>query len=188
MDLNELNRQARALLTAHGLGRLKFELNNGKKNIATCYGVWTYGDDNRRIAVPTRITFSRHWGAVMDEEDCRNVMLHEIAHALTMGHNHDWVFKAKCRELGTPASETCYRPKASIEFAWIAFCPVTGKKVASMHRAPRKLRTCKCHRGVPRWKKNGQEQPICAMPTEYQAAVKWFVQRQEISAALQNGE
>jgi hypothetical protein len=35
-----------------------------------------------------------------DESKVELTIIHEIAHALTPGHNHDYVWQRKCRELG----------------------------------------------------------------------------------------
>jgi hypothetical protein len=36
----------------------------------------------------------------MSDESIKNTLIHEIAHALTKGHSHDWVWSQKCIELG----------------------------------------------------------------------------------------
>ena len=36
----------------------------------------------------------------MTDEAIQDTIVHEIAHALTPGHNHDYVWKQKCIELG----------------------------------------------------------------------------------------
>ena len=54
------------------------------------------------IRLSRPLTNANPWSTVKD------TVLHEIAHALTPGHHHDKVWKAKCVELGaTP--ERCYR-------------------------------------------------------------------------------
>lgn len=37
---------------------------------------------------------------VMTDEAIKDTIIHEIAHALTPGHNHDRIWKSKCIELG----------------------------------------------------------------------------------------
>lgn len=47
-----------------------------------------------------RITLSKYLLAQRSYEESLNTIVHEIAHALTKGHNHDAVWAAKHRELG----------------------------------------------------------------------------------------
>lgn len=172
MDLNDLKMQARMLMTAHGVGSLEFGFSNTKRAIAQCHGI-TMGRYPNATSLATKITFSRHWGQVLDAEDCRNVMLHEIAHALTIGHDHDAVFMAKCRELGTPANRTCYRPKADIEYKWTSKCPA-GHEGSRLHRAPTTVKSCaKCSNrfdfsNVFTWYRDGRKVELNDMPAKYQ--------------------
>lgn len=47
-----------------------------------------------------QIELSSHLIPVMTNEAIEDTIIHEIAHALTKGHGHDRVWKAKCIELG----------------------------------------------------------------------------------------
>jgi hypothetical protein len=174
-------------MTAHGVGSIGFEFGNYKRAIATCHGKWI-----GRTALATKISFSRHWGLAMNAEDCLNVMLHEIAHALTIGHDHDYVFAAKCRELGTPASGTCYQPEASIDFLWTSACPA-GHKGPSMHRAPGVIKSCtKCSRSfsidhVFMWSRSGRRVELNDMPAKYQSSYRHSSNRARLPLDMGNG-
>lgn len=63
------------------------------------------GDCQHRIAPAVgclggRIRLSEYFVAEATREHVEQVVLHEIAHALTPGHNHDRVWLRKARELG----------------------------------------------------------------------------------------
>ena len=71
-------------------------------------GDWSLGWDNARTRAGmcrynTRtISLSRPLMALYEREQVREVVLHEIAHALVGAkHNHDAVWRAKAREIGS---------------------------------------------------------------------------------------
>ena len=76
-----------------------------------------------------------------DEKEVTNTILHEIAHALTPGHHHDRVWKAKAREIGC-TGDRCYSGKTvtTPESRYIAICTGCGH-VHKKHRATRTTRT-----------------------------------------------
>ncbi len=84
------------------------------------------------------ISLSRHFVELNSEDEVRLTILHEIAHALTPGHHHDAVWKAKCAELGG-ATSRCYdtagngRSVVMAEGKWRAVCP-NCKQVFHRHR------------------------------------------------------
>lgn len=70
---------------------------------------WSFSWDNARTRAgcckhgPQLITLSRHYVArnwTTNPDEVVDTILHEIAHALTPGHHHDDVWKAKCVEIG----------------------------------------------------------------------------------------
>jgi predicted SprT family Zn-dependent metalloprotease len=75
------------------------------------------------------IGISAHLFAIWTFEQCRDTILHEVAHALTPGHGHDKVWKAKHAEIGGNAKR-CWSPKERNHFPrqkrarnWIGTCP-----------------------------------------------------------------
>lgn len=79
----------RELMTQHGLGpEWKVKSLNSKKKRGHC---------KSKAKV---IGLSKHLLANDSEESVRNTILHEIAHALTPGHHHDAVWKAKALSIG----------------------------------------------------------------------------------------
>lgn len=53
-------------------------------------------------------------------EKVKKILMHEISHALTPGHNHDTVWKGVCRELGGDSrlSTTMVKPGMN----WVLYC------------------------------------------------------------------
>lgn len=141
MNKMKAEQLARALMLRHGVGHLPFEFTRTKRVIGSCAFVGIRGD--KRTYVPTKIMFSAHWALAMSEADFTEVMLHEIAHALAPGHDHDYVFRAKVRALGGKATDRCYVPEANIEAKWVGICPKGHR--SEMHRAPGRIKSCgKC--------------------------------------------
>ena len=68
---------------------------------------WIYTRNNRLTKTAGRCRYGYRIielsGWLLDnntEEEIMQTLLHEIAHALTKGHGHDRVWKAKCIEIG----------------------------------------------------------------------------------------
>jgi predicted SprT family Zn-dependent metalloprotease len=78
------------MLVKHNLTDWKFVLNNKMTNAT--FGMCKYA--------PKEIHLNKKASLILKEDEVINTIIHEIAHALTKGHDHDEVWKAKCRELG----------------------------------------------------------------------------------------
>lgn len=100
MELKSAEQLAIQLMNQHGLieqgWRLQFD--NAKRR----FGVCSY---RRKI-----IGLSSTLVQLNDEAHVRNTILHEIAHALTPGHHHDYVWKRKAIEIGC-TGDRCYSSK-----------------------------------------------------------------------------
>lgn len=96
------------------------------------YGLyeWSFGFDNavRRFGVCNhtykKIGVSRKLALVNEERIIHDTILHEIAHALTYGHGHDHVWKAKCVELGCRpiACKSSKDGIVHVEAKWTSYC------------------------------------------------------------------
>ena len=84
------------LMTKYGI-TCELILGNSKRFLG--YATWNW-DDNKGKYVPKSLELSTYLIALNNEDEVRNTILHEIAHLLTCGHHHDWVWKMKCREIG----------------------------------------------------------------------------------------
>lgn len=89
--LNQWNTStlARTLMNQHGLGHWAFGYDRAKRRAGCC---------KHRIQT---ITLSIHYVIRNDDDEIKDTILHEIAHALAgpgAGHGHKW--KAICRQIG----------------------------------------------------------------------------------------
>lgn len=146
MDLDAAQKLAYQLMDDHLLGweslAWSFKFDTAKRRNGSCH----YGKRT--------ITLSRYFVELNDEVEVRLTILHEIAHALTPGHHHDAVWKAKCAELGG-VPVTCFDSASStrnvvkVEGKWRAVCP-NCKSVFHRHRKVREgVRWCKaCGRAL----------------------------------------
>ena len=88
MNLYAAKHLARTLMAAHGLRDWSFHFDHARRRFGTCQ--------------PTRrcITLSRMLTLLNDEDEVRDTILHEIAHALTPGDGHGPRWKAMCVKIG----------------------------------------------------------------------------------------
>lgn len=173
-DFDKIERHAKALMTAHGVGSLQFGFDRGKRRLGATKFVRVGS-----TALPKSITLSRHFiEAGITEEEIHNVMLHEIAHAkagLDAGHGPVW--QKHARALGIKP-DRCATPSARPDAAWIAHCPKCGEKRGSQHRAPLRVYACGSCKGVAFkdrvlvWRKHGKVVPTYDMPVKYYGEYK----------------
>lgn len=90
--LLKIRKKAIKLMKKHGLMKgdnpWQFTFNYAKTILGQC-------DYEER-----EIQLSKYWMLSISYNDAVQTILHEIAHALTPGHNHDSVWVAKCIEIG----------------------------------------------------------------------------------------
>lgn len=115
-DLTKVEQQARALMTAHGVGRLNFRFSKAYRAIAAC-AFQTYRTPNGLCHIPTEIRLSKRWAMVLPEQEIWEVMIHEIAHALTAnaGSPHGREFQAAVRKMGGKATRRCFSPSVNLD-------------------------------------------------------------------------
>lgn len=139
MDLKALQAFAEGKLREHGLHERgwRFQFDHARQRFGAC----RYG---RRL-----ITVSRHLAALNDEAECRDTVLHEIAHALAgraAGHGPAW--KQTCRRVGA-RPERCYDARAVTRPPpnYWGVCPNCTHRTP-YYRRPRTPRACGpcCHR------------------------------------------
>jgi len=136
MELHIVYQLARKLMNEHGLADWQFQFTSSRRKFAT---VWF----KKR-----KMTFSRELTLINTEAIVRNVILHEIAHAVA-GHDagHGPAWKQVARSLGCDG-ERCYDSSRTLvakkaEQRYIGTCPNCGA-VARRNVKPRKcLLACK---------------------------------------------
>lgn len=124
---------------------------------------WRVTTNNRKSAFGvcsyrnTQIELSKYLIPEMTDEAIKDTIIHEIAHALTKGHNHDRVWQMKCIELGGDG-QRCgdhkkYKGgiKGKEEFEkktakYTLTCPVCGEE-SYRNRRPKKNSSCGLHGG-----------------------------------------
>lgn len=143
MNLTEIERNARALMTVHGVGSVPFAFDNGKRRLGATH-FRNVGSQYSPTWLPVKITLSRHYAMLLPEDEIHDVILHEIAHALAGKlANHGPQFMAMCRKVGAKPAR-CATPSASPKAPIEGWCPTCDKKVSEHHRMPRAVYV---HRG-----------------------------------------
>lgn len=95
MHPHEAMSLARTLMLQHGLVGWRFRFDHARRRFGSC----RYGE--------RAITLSRPLTLLNNQEQVRDTILHEIAHALTPGDGHGAKWKAKCIEIGANPAR-CY--------------------------------------------------------------------------------
>lgn len=134
-SLDGVRRTAVALIDAHlGPGTWSFDLDNAKTRAGQC-------DFGRR-----RITVSRYIALRSTDDEVRQILLHEIAHALAgarAGHGPAW--RRAASELGYVGSRLHDGPIASELAPWVGTCPAGHEHFR--YRTPNRPMACaRCSR------------------------------------------
>lgn len=104
-------------------------------------GIRTLGQCNFRTRT---ITLSKHYVIANSDELVLDTILHEIAHALVgVGHGHNHVWKAKCREIGAKPNRCKDSVNVEVEHKYIKRCS-NGCWESKMYRKPRNLHRYRC--------------------------------------------
>ncbi|MGL4175333.1 MAG: SprT-like domain-containing protein [Dermatophilaceae bacterium] len=119
----------RSLVRLHGLEGWVVVADRAKTRAGVCR------PGRRQIGLSRPIT------ELHSEEEVRDTILHEIAHALVgPQHGHDAVWRAKAREIGS-TGERCLPADALRPLGeWVGRCPAGHEK--RRHRAPRRVESC----------------------------------------------
>ena len=132
MDLQQAEQLAKELISEH-CPEYIFQFDNAKVRFGYCS--W-----KKKI-----ISLSKHLVLMNNEEQVKDTILHEIAHALTPKQSHNRVWRAKAIEIGCDGSR-CYDSNKveSPKGKYVYQCPTCEKKYYQ-HRRSRKTSACgKC--------------------------------------------
>ena len=140
MNLYAARDLARALMNQHGLSYWVFVFDRARRRFGSC--------QPRRQC----ITLSRTLTFLNGEDEVRDTILHEIAHALAPGDGHGTKWKAQCLRIGArpircyddDSVETPLRRPARFQIG----CPACGWWTERHRRTRRRLICRKCRRDV----------------------------------------
>ena len=115
-SLIEVENQCRMLMTAHGVGALGFRFSKGTRQIAALH-CQRHRSATGDVNLPVMIVLSKHWAKVLPKVEIWEVMIHEIAHALTVnaGQPHGREFALAVIKMGGKATKRCFSPSVNID-------------------------------------------------------------------------
>lgn len=141
MNIKQATRLLRSKLDEYELYDWDIKLGHGKVRLGSCY--------------PTRkiIRISKHLITYATDEQVRDTILHEIAHALDWernkksGHGQSW--KAICVEIGAISKRSWKEIDNMPEGKWAAKRKDNGEIIDRFHRKPKRLHGWFCKDGCP---------------------------------------
>lgn len=130
MDLLDAFRLGERLLAEHGLDGWRLELDQAKRRAGIC----RFG--------PRVIGLSAPLTRLHSEQEVRDTLLHEIAHALVgPRHGHDAVWQRRAREIGATATRCLPEDAPRLPAPWVGVCP--SGHVIERHRRPERVASCR---------------------------------------------
>lgn len=133
MQFDDARRLALTLLEKHKLSDWSFGFDHARQRCGICnYTTRT-------------ISLSRHFTRLNDTAAVREVILHEIAHALTgPGHGHGPRWRQTARALGIQPQTCAPESIAMPQPAWAIVCTSCELTLATRHRRSLNLATRRC--------------------------------------------
>jgi predicted SprT family Zn-dependent metalloprotease len=129
MERRDVLTLAEGLLRDHGLAGWRVELDHAKRRAGVC----RFADRVIGISGPL--------AALHSDEEVRDTVLHEIAHALVgPSHGHDAVWRATARRIGCSARRCVDASAPRVAGAWVGTCPAGHLK--DRHRRPERVMSC----------------------------------------------
>lgn len=129
MDTRDALALARSLVAEHGLTGWRVELDRAKTRAGACH------------YAKKLITLSGPLTWLHSEEQVRDTILHEVAHALVgPRHRHDKVWRATAVRIGCTGERCVPLDAPKVEGDWTGTCPA-GHEV-NRHRRPQRLQSC----------------------------------------------
>jgi hypothetical protein len=129
VDLDAAATLALRLMKRHGLTDWTLVFDNAKTRAGVCR------HERRQIGLSQPLT------RLHADEEVRDTILHEIAHALVgPEHGHDGVWHAKARALGSTGERCIASVAGALPGDWVGTCP--AGHVTERHRRPERLLAC----------------------------------------------
>ncbi|MFC7878147.1 SprT-like domain-containing protein [Isoptericola sp. NPDC057391] len=157
MEREDAASLARGLMAEHGLSGWTFRFDRARRRAGLC----RY--DRREISL------SGPLAELYDEADVREVVLHEIAHALAGArHGHDAVWRATARSIGSTGRRVVREGTPEVEGDWVGRCPA-GQRVTRFRRPQRPQACARCspvfdRRFLLSWTYRGRPVPELGSP------------------------
>ena len=130
---------AKSLMAKHGVTAdgWRFDWSRGKRNLGETSIRQTRDRKTGKVKKIKAIRLSKHLVAMNPEPVVRDVILHEIAHALAgieNGHNHNW--KAACRKVGAKPQRLADESVAVVKGRYAIVCGLCEEQLTHRHRKP----------------------------------------------------
>jgi hypothetical protein len=120
---------ARRLMDVHGLTGWSIAFDNAKTRAGVCR------PDRKQLGLSRPLT------RLHDDDEVRDTVLHEIAHALVGArHGHDEVWRAKALQIGCSGSRCISSLNGAVPADWVGTCPA-GHRI-TRHRRPQRAQSC----------------------------------------------
>ena len=139
VELDAARALARRLMNRHGLEEWEFGFDRARRRLGACW------------PLKRKITLSREFVLLNEQEQVEDIILHEIAHALTPGAGHGARFKAMARKLGCTASACVVPGSVTAPEAKVTLVCPHCEGVWRRYRRPAKKLVCvRCARKLGR--------------------------------------
>ena len=154
MDLQQAQQLALELMELHGVtdDGWDFRWSHGKKQLG-CAQIRKRKRSFGRVEEEKTIKLSRHLVALNDEDEVKDTILHEIAHAIAgIEHGHNEVWKTVCLQIGAKPQRLAGRDVKVVEPPYVIMCGNCDEVLAKRHRRIRKERLARsyCQRCGPK--------------------------------------
>lgn len=129
-DLSWVLKEAQTLLTSHGVHGWTVKFDRARRRAGQC---------NHTTHT---LSFSRSLMTLYPPDEIRDVIAHEVAHALAgASRHHDEVWKKAARNLGARPEARLSAALPAPEAPWIGTCPRCGAR-RYLYSAPRRVSSC----------------------------------------------
>ena len=133
MELEKAKKLAIELMIKHNLHYWEFKFDSAKRRFGCCF----YEEK--------LITLSKHLVLLNSEEEVKDTILHEIAHALTPGQHHNKIWRQKAIEIGCSGTR-CYSSEntVTVKGNYIVECPSCKHKENKFRKPKYRVSCGKC--------------------------------------------
>jgi len=127
MNWHEAEKLARTLMDRHGLTARgwRFAWSRGKRELGACQIATRRNRVTGESETVRTIKLSRYLVAMNNDEEVRDTILHEIAHAIAgLEHGHDAHWQDVCRRIGAQPKRTAGEEVNAVEPPYVITCSI----------------------------------------------------------------